>query len=353
MRTLVRTPGRRGFTLIELLVVIAIIAVLIGLLVPAVQKVREAGDRTQSLNNLKQLALACHNYHDVYKYLPPTYMTPTKYPYGAGSVTGSWTFAILPYVEQKNVVTATLGPLSYSSISNSTYTYNGTTTNYNYNYSYNYVDSGCYQAQRAKGRLAIFISPLDPTANDSTNVAPTSYFANSSVLSSSASYVTPLTKITDGTSNTTMLGEGYASGCGYVYDYNYSYPGYSFTEHIQYTYTRMWNYDPFAYVSNFTTVYNSSQSSFNYNITGSLTQPPTFSYYGHLDATTNQYTPFEVMPPPGKCDAQGLQATTPAGVLIALADGSTRIVTTGVSIATWRAAGTPSSGDILGNDWSN
>src|SRR5436853_3686453 len=91
---------RQGFTLIELLVVIAIIAILIALLVPAVQKVRDAAARAECQNYLKQLALACMNYEGAYKRFP----RGNEYPASASLATGvngaSWLFVVLPYMEQ-------------------------------------------------------------------------------------------------------------------------------------------------------------------------------------------------------------------------------------------------------------
>src|SRR5438105_5234840 len=107
-RVMRRFPKRPGFTLIELLVVIAIIGVLVGLLLPAVQKVREAGNRLSCANNLKQLALAAHDYQSTYLRFPPGWIGPVDDPQinsGAmswASLTGHLP-ALFPFMEEDNV----------------------------------------------------------------------------------------------------------------------------------------------------------------------------------------------------------------------------------------------------------
>src|SRR5271165_3671553 len=96
-------PRRKAFTLIELLVVIGIIGVLLALLLPAVQKIREAAARMQCANNLKQIALATHTYHDGQGRLPINYLPGPLGPYGPGYPSWSWLARILPYTEQENL----------------------------------------------------------------------------------------------------------------------------------------------------------------------------------------------------------------------------------------------------------
>ncbi len=178
---------RKAFTLIELLVVIAIIAILIALLVPAVQKVREAAARLQCTNNLKQLALGCHNYHDVYKLLPPGWLVTAAG--GAPNPGWSWQMMIAPYVEQGAIYNATNPDKTGAVGAPATATGVFTTP------------------------LSIFICPSDAGANVVSfwgGYAKTNYLCNREVLGPDASNkfsALALGKIIDGTSNTILLGE--------------------------------------------------------------------------------------------------------------------------------------------------
>jgi prepilin-type N-terminal cleavage/methylation domain-containing protein len=362
MRRFVVLKGRLAFTLIELLVVIAIIAILIGLLVPAVQKVREAAGRIEFSNQMKQVGLATHNYHDSYGYLPAYYVYPYP-PYGNfgqnGAISGNGEFILLPFIEQDNLYNSTLGTFTSNSSYNESYTetiFGNTYGPYSYNSNtpYSYGFNG-YQAQRAHGRLKTYLNKMDPSAAGID--APSSIMMNYNVYGYGGSM--NLMKITDGTSNTIMLAEGYTNcSMSQTTNYGQQYPQYYTSDSIVQSSsgeTRVWNYDPYGYTYtyNLTLVENSVNglTQLIEKSSQSGTTYPYYSYYGTYDQTNYRYIPFAVKPKPTNCDPYGAQASTSGGCIVCMADGSVRIVNPSVSIGTWQAAGTTSSGDQLGSDW--
>jgi prepilin-type N-terminal cleavage/methylation domain-containing protein len=179
---------RRAFTLIELLVVIAIIAVLIGLLVPAVQKVRTAAARISSSNNLKQIGLGMQNFHDTYKRLP---FNGVAYVPGNPSVpgSGSWAYQILPYVEQNAL---------YNNPQIVTTTGTGGSSNGPAMAVPIYVEPGRSRVGYTTGG-----SYYGPTTDYAINL----YLNSSTGAVSAADAKLKITAITDGTSNTIFAGQ--------------------------------------------------------------------------------------------------------------------------------------------------
>ena len=185
-------PPRRGLSLIEVLVVIAIVAVLVGLLLPAVQKVRESAARTQCQNNLKQLGLALQAYHDSNGALPPGYR-----PTGSNKQYSGWTLDILPYIEQSSLYNTAV----QAYILNPVPLYNPPHT-------------------PLATVVSTFACPSDPRVSTSQMVpleavlvALTSYLGNSGTTSQTDDGVlysnskVRLTDVTDGTANTLLLVE--------------------------------------------------------------------------------------------------------------------------------------------------
>ena len=136
----------RGFTLIELLVVIAIIAILIALLLPAVQQAREAARRTQCRNNLKQIGLALHNYHDTFRLFPPGVIRDGQ----NNSEAWGWTVFILPFLEQANL---------YNQLDPDTYRLRDLLAGLNPTYPAPTANAAILQ-----NPLSVFICPSDPNS---------------------------------------------------------------------------------------------------------------------------------------------------------------------------------------------
>ncbi|MCI0703672.1 MAG: DUF1559 domain-containing protein [Planctomycetia bacterium] len=343
-----RVQSRKAFTLIELLVVIAIIAILIGLLLPAVQKVRSAAARIQSTNNLKQIGLAFHSYNDANNMLPPGFGWRPKLTGSQGYVPngtyGSGFFHILPYVEQDNLYKSAYTTRNYyyggSAPSSTTYnyTYNNPTYGYNYTYTITYsaaatrvsIAPNTFSAYIGatvynKGAPKVFIAPHDPS-NTGGIAYYSSYVLNNTTLAKDL----PVQNISDGTSNTVLAAEGY----GYCYSNGYRigyWSGYEYGEY-SYSYNITYNYTGTYYTSRGITTRT-------YNYSYAYSYGPTFSGSGVPESPRNYYS----------CDGSRPQAIS--GVCMTLlADGSVKGVSPSVNAATWAGAVTPTGGEVLG-DW--
>lgn len=319
------SPRRRGFTLIELLVVIAIIAILIGLLLPAVQKVREAAARSQSQNNLKQIGIAVHNCHDTFGKLPvvhgcfPTGNLPNWGAPRLPSAFGTIQYFLLPYMEQDNV-------------------FRSPEINAN----------GTAQANswRSTAVIKSYMAPNDPSLPSEGrtwgNRGATSYAANWHAFGGGWGedwQVGGKARITasfpDGTSNTIAFMERY-SICGD----NRNPTG---TQYVE----RIWGEDG----------QNAGPRAQRYNTNVFFMPAYWASIPGGYDPTPpvgypeNFVTLPQVAPAIRVCDPTRLQTLTASGLQVLLFDGSVRSVSPSLSQPTLVRALLPNDGLILGNDW--
>jgi prepilin-type N-terminal cleavage/methylation domain-containing protein/prepilin-type processing-associated H-X9-DG protein len=319
-------PDRRGFTLIELLVVIAIIAVLIGLLLAAVQKVREAAGRTQCLNNMKQLGLALHSYHDANRSFPKG----CQWPRGVGSYPRlTFSIYLYPYLEQASILNSfnfnptdtTVAPLESSS-NNPILT--GAIVKTWVCPSDGGVNTVGNGGTDSAGRPFTWMTGNYLAVFPGTDSADALAFTSTTALG--PNFGARIGQITDGTSNTLLLAEYVRAASNNGNDIRGA----------------IW-VDEAGTSSVFTRP--------PAGVTGPYTPNTTANdILYHCTNLPNQNRPCEQNTTQTH-DSAASRSMHPGGVNVLLCDGSTRFVSDSISPTTWAALATISGGEVLASDF--
>jgi prepilin-type N-terminal cleavage/methylation domain-containing protein len=320
----------RGFTMVELLVVIATVAVLIGLLFPAVQQCRESANRTVCRNNLRQLGVSAHRYHDTHQHLPPGigYYPPAR------GMFGTYLFHLLAYIEQGNLDSNSLGSVRFPP------PYGPTTLHY--------PGNNDVYAQR----VAVFLCPSDPSIGPGGTVmvdgvpfgassyAPNGLISGTADLNANPPVGSPQGKmrmadILDGTSNTILHAEKYARCASTTMPPPFRDGGNVWAYCVSPLFP--WQPPPM--------------------------NPPGKPYFPGfaIAALVGRGAPdaigpgskFQVQPSPflGNCDPTRAATAHAGGMMVGLVDGSVRTLAPSISGAIWWAAVTPSGGEVLDLNW--
>jgi len=341
--------SRHGFTLIELLVVIAIIAVLIGLLLPAVQKVREAAARMQCSNNLKQLGLATHNYHDNFQKLPPMSNWVNNKP-GSNRETCIF-YLLLPYIEQQNLKALN-------------------TTQKNQGYYFPGAGWTDYCVAIGQNPVKTFLCPSDGTNPSHLDSASTdnygplfatgSYSANVKIFDPNPDSRSILGAMPNGSSNSLIFGHR-LEWCDDQANYGpdsklFGYNDWDATPDQTGTYHPL---PGFGYGGTTITingvVYMHGYFSTRCPDTANCYRGPNNTLRRAMTNTFPRYIdgglPFQVQPSGGTCNSAVLASPHSGVMTVGLGDGSVRSVSPNITLATWITACDPDIALPLGSDW--